>query len=91
MSFEGYYQLICKKGHSYQVGLYGLEEKTPCPVCNSVVAWWNIVDITNGSFEANKRIDGYITLKIKSQKICEHCTSVLETIYNIPKKGGHKQ
>jgi len=91
MSFEGYYQLICKKGHYYTEGLWGPEEKALCPVCNSRAAWWNLVNVTNGSFEENERIDGYISLEVKSRKVCEHCNSTLERLYKIPKKVGHKE
>jgi hypothetical protein len=82
MSFEGYYQLICEKGHYYHEGLFGLEEKTPCPYCKSEPAWWNLVDTTND--------EGLpIKLKVITKRICCKCGSVLEETYKIPKKG-HK-
>ena len=89
MSFEGYFQLICKKGHYYTAGLYGQEENTLCPICLSIPVWWNIVDETNSSFDNNtgERIDGFVEPRIKSQRICKYCNSILETIYEVPKEG----
>ena len=46
-----------------------------------------MVDVTNGSFEDEKRIDGFVELEVVSSKECEVCHTVLETIYKIPKKG----
>ena len=82
MSFEGYYQLICEKGHYYTEGLYGLEEDTPCPFCKSKSVWWNLVDITNG--EGN-----HIIPELKKRKKCTKCNSILEETFKIP-KGGHR-
>ena len=83
MSFEGYYQLLCKKGHFYQTSLYNSEENTPCPVCQEECVWWNLVDTTNDSGNP-------IELKLKTQKSCDKCNSILEEIYEIPKTGHRK-
>lgn len=55
MSYEGYDQLICKKGH------YWIQDSVmrfcsadsdvanqKCPSCKEVVVWYNAVDLTNG-------------------------------------------
>jgi len=95
MSFEGYYQCMCKNGHNWTEELYGLETEAICPKCSEKVYWWNLINITNGSYEydektkAEFRIDGYIELTPKSRKVCEHCSSVLEEIYYIPIGKGH--
>ena len=70
MSFEGYNQLLCKKGHYFNLDVYDARdiEDIKCPVCKENVAWYNIVDVTNGSYEGKVRIDGYIELKIKTKK-----------------------
>lgn len=81
MSFEGYFQLICKNRHYYIAGLYGEEENTKCR-CGEKSIWWNLVNTTNDSGNP-------IEIKIKSQTICKHCKSVLETIFEIPKGKGH--
>ena len=83
MSFEGYYQLICKNGHAYNAELYSSEEETPCPDCNEECIWWNLVDTTNDSGNP-------VRLKLKSQKSCDKCNSILEVIYEIPKNGHSK-
>lgn len=87
MSWEGYYQLICKNGHMWtEFAEYRKAEECICPKCNTKPIWYNIVDITNGSFEGNKRIDGYIELKPSKIIKCKHCGSILEIKYRIPKK-----
>ncbi len=83
MSFEGYFQLICKNGHLYGANLYSSEEDTPCPTCNEECIWWNLVDTTNDSGDP-------IQLKLKTQKSCDECNSILEQIYEIPKNGHRK-
>lgn len=61
MSFEGYYQILCKNGHEtcvdcYEYPHFGKEETddfgTKYPwkcYCGTTAAWWNLVDQTNGS------------------------------------------
>lgn len=89
MSWEGYYQQLCKKGHYTTKSAEYQDEDKKCNICGEKLVWINIVDITNGSFEGNKRIDDYVELKEESRKVCEHCNSVLEVIYKIPKKKGN--
>ncbi len=48
MSYEGYYQFLCKNGHRWAVDAYSGDEKTEkCPDCGGKVYWWNLVDLTN--------------------------------------------
>jgi len=82
MSFEGYYQLICKNGHYYQAGLYTEEENTSC-FCGEKPIWWNLVNITNDAGNP-------VILKLLKRKICKECDSILEEIYEIPKEKGHR-
>lgn len=72
MSFEGYYQLICKKGHCYIAELFGDEEGSKCPFCMSNTIWWNLVDTTN---------DKGHPIKLKRK------TKTPEETYYIPRKG----
>ena len=92
MSFEGYYQVICEKGHLSTEGLDFYEDTWKCPYCESKCAWTNIVDTTNGSYdEKGRRIDGYKKLKIKkpAKKCkCEKCGNehiVEVATYEMPK------
>jgi hypothetical protein len=81
MSFEGYYQVLCKKGHYTTYDCYSLHADEPgwtCKICGEGEGWSRIVDCTNGDDEPTK-------LKIASQKLCGHCNSVLETRFEIPK------
>ena len=63
MSFEGYYQVICKNGHYNLVDCFQyprFEEKNKetvfegelykCPLCEALAAWYNLVNTTNGSY-----------------------------------------
>lgn len=88
MSFEGYYQLLCKKGHYWERNYYDCmldNNIEKCFICKSNISWYNLVDLTNGSFDDKGRhIDGYKKLKIKKQLKCNKCGSILETIYVIP-------
>jgi transcription elongation factor Elf1 len=94
MSFEGYYQVICKNGHHSTEELDFNERLWKCPFCNEGFAWTHIVDLTNGSWDnKNNRIDGYKKLKIKKSAkfcTCKDCGNkhiIEQEIYIIPKVG----
>lgn len=90
MSYEGYVQYLCQKGHLHELDCC-MDDLKICNICGEPIVWQNSVDITNGSFDTDsKRIDGYVELKIESQTECEYCGSILETIYEIPIKEGLK-
>jgi len=91
ISFEGYFQQLCKKGHYTSKSAEYQDEDEKCPSCGERIVWLNVVDVTNGSFDNEERIDGYVELKEKSRKVCEHCNTVLEITYKIPKGKGRKR
>jgi DNA-directed RNA polymerase subunit RPC12/RpoP len=93
MSFEGFYQVLCEKGHQYTLDVYGdpKPEKSKCVVCGGKANWWNLVDTTNGSWDdKGKRIDGLIKLRVNTKakkKTCPYCgyTRVVKVAtYKIP-------
>jgi len=87
MSWEGYYQLICKNGHYWtDDASYMDDQDCICPICKSKPVWHNTVDITNGSFEGKRRIDGYKSLKPYQVIKCPTCKTTLEAKYKIPKQ-----
>ena len=98
MSYEGYSQLLCKNGHNWNLNchempdlMYEESRDVLCPKCGEKAVWENMVNVTNGSFdEDGERIDGFIDLKIKSQKsgICSECGEkhICETTYEISTK-----
>ena len=92
MSYEGYSQLLCKHGHCWEKNCYEIDEyaRQLCPFGHPAV-WENMVNTTNGSFEGNERIDGYIELEQIKERVCKHCGSVLETRYRIPKQRKKRQ
>lgn len=69
MSFEGWYQLLCKNGHESSEDCYYHPDygDWKCPVCGAELAWSNLVDITNGSY-----CDCYGPDK-KPNPNCEYC------------------
>ena len=98
MSYEGYDQFLCKKGHYWtkqlEINWDGGNEIEKCPNCGEEAVWENGVNITNGSFEDGNRIDGSVELKIKSQTsgVCYTCGEkhICETTYEIPKSKGRR-
>ncbi len=94
MSYEGYSQFLCKKGHywtknCYEV-MYSDIKEQKCPICGKKAIWENMVDVTNGSFDDDgTRIDDYIELKQKSELsgVCSACKEkhICERTYFIPK------
>lgn len=86
MSYEGYSQFLCKYGHYWSEDCYTADIATSkCPYGHPAV-WENMVDVTNGSYdEDGNQIDGYIQLKERSRRTCEHCGTVTEIRYKIPK------
>ena len=56
MSFEGFYQKLCKKGHYAEYDVHDANsDRTNCIICGTDYVWTNLVDITNGSFEQDER------------------------------------
>ena len=91
MSYEGYSQLLCKYGHYWTVDCYQVADSLHDNLCphGHPAVWENMVNTTNGSYDdyygTVERIDEYVELKPKKMVKCEHCGSVLEERYNIPK------
>ncbi len=93
MSYEGYSQFLCKKGHYWTVDCNELmyaEDKQKCPKCGEEEVWENMVNVTNGSWDDDgTRIDNYIELKQKKKisGVCSCCGEehVCEKTYFIPK------
>lgn len=89
MSYEGYDQLLCENGHYFTADTYEDtdHETWRCEICGAQLAWWNAVDVTNGSFDVNPytkeevRIDGYVELEIDKP--------AQEETYKIPSHVGH--
>ena len=102
MSFEGYYQVLCKNGHLYENDVYNTDlEEWKC-WCGESVAWYNIVDQTNGVYDYDyetgeedtcTRIDGYVELEIDKLEECEVCDKCGSRVvkkaatFKIPKEG----
>ena len=96
MSYEGYSQFLCKKGHYWTKDCNELDwtdrkDYPKCPICKKKHIWENRVNVTNGSWDDDgTRIDGYIKLKPKSETsgVCSACGEkhICEKIYHIPKE-----
>ncbi len=101
LSYEGYSQLLCQKGHIWNVGcnempnlMYEEPRNMKCPFCKKKAIWENMVDETNGSWDEvdGHRIDGFVKLKVKSKTSgeCSACGKehICEITYEIPKEEG---
>jgi hypothetical protein len=89
MSFEGYYQLLCKNGHSYTEDARDHSSQFPgddrpkwfCIECYTALAWENLVDVTNGSYYTDEatgiteRIDGFVELEVNAPAKECRCSS----------------
>ena len=101
MSYEGYSQLLCKNGHTWNVDCnemlrYEKRSDVKCPHCGEKAIWKNMVDETNGSFDDDgHRIDGYIKLKMRIERsgVCSACGKkhICEQTYYIPEKKRDKK
>ena len=94
MSYEGFSQYLCIKGHHWTEDCMstGFELKdNKCPYCGESAVWENMVNVTNGSYDDDgKRIDGYIELEIATQECCHECKHIIETTYKIPQSIKYK-
>ena len=94
MSFEGYYQILCKGGHLDQCDIHSMPEEKDawhCGYCGEGIGWSNIVDLTNGSWdEKGNRIDGWLDLEVREvavKCVCPDCCDLHikePAKYNIP-------
>lgn len=92
MSFEGEYQILCKKGHYSSEDCYSYDQATwTCAICGSTQAWTNLINFTNGSYdENNNRIDGYVQLELETPATICTCScgnkhKTAPDIFKIPK------
>jgi len=80
MSYEGRYQIVCENGHYYEINCYEFSYgSSNCPTCGADILQFNSVDDTNGDS------DGWVEPILLSEKICEHCKTVLEQKYTLNK------
>lgn len=96
MSFEGYYQILCENGHYETHDVYtNGPEYFKCSTCGEDAKWWNLVDLTNGSYTNDgTRIDGFVHFREMEVFACrcDKCGIVhtaKPSIYEIPKDKGH--
>ena len=98
MSFEEYFQILCKNGHYSSEDCYCFDETTwKCDVCDALADWINLVDLTNGSWdEDGNRIDNWIDVhkfvrKVKGGYMCKDCHSenieYIDPAYILPPEG----
>jgi hypothetical protein len=87
MSYKGFTQFLCSKGHTWHVDSnahFGVNDPwcTPqignvCDTCGDLPVWRNEVDQTNGFFERGpsgigERIDGFVVLEVLTKPV--YCT-----------------
>ncbi len=93
MSFEGFYQAICKNGHLFNFGVtYEWDEETKevCPYCKEHVAWWNLVDDTNCDRAGFiHKFEELTPTVFETCQCCGHSKRVKEPTFKIPEGKGH--
>lgn len=70
MSYEGYVQMLCIKGHNWNVDCYMEGDNETCPVCKAPPVWRNSVDQTNCDEY------GYVKLEVDVPAVickCDKC------------------
>ena len=108
MSFEGRYNVLCENGHLSEWDIWSnfpLEDNSwRCPYCEAKLAWWTLVDETNGLGiydEHGELVDptkypGEVTLEViepAKQCQCPTCGHVHYSAperYKVPEDAGHK-
>ena len=81
MSYEGYYEYVCRNGHLTHINCYDDHDNYEvCDKCGADIIYRRTVDQTNG-FDKK----AYPDLDVKKQKTCPSCGCVEETIYHLPK------
>jgi len=93
MSYSGYYQLLCEHGHYFQMDCYEYEFSAvvTCPHCKGKVAWWNLVDTTNGLNTGDPFEDFEILApQIRNTcPVCHHTRTIEPTRFKIPTNAGY--
>lgn len=91
MSYEGYTEYLCAKGHYWNADCYA--DAGDCPECGGVYIWRGQVDLTNGTdYETGEGVSRLDTgeLIIKTRAVCETCPAcgiertVSPATYHIP-------
>lgn len=101
MSFEGYYQTLCEKGHAGAACPYTEDGWEHCylPNCRAKIVWSNRVDQTNGcsheDYPPEKagccpiRLETKEPAKVEICPTCKHTCKILEEeTYKIPEGRG---
>lgn len=95
MSWEGYYQVLCKNGHlscvdGYAYAGYGLDDDDDeaylCPVCGDGAVWHYCVDQTNTAGHAYDKFVEIETAKTETCLTCGHVRTISEARYRVPTK-----
>ncbi len=95
MSYEGYEQVLCRKGHYHIFDAFDEPDykEWKCPDCGEPVAWTNGVDTTNVGYEGIPPDgEGFVELEEVTAAVtckcdkCGHIHEVHPPTYKIPEK-----
>lgn len=95
MAFEGYYDVLCARGHLRGWDCYdSLDCKNWRCECGAKMIWYTCVDCTNGEDE-NGLFPGEVKFEIDIPAVTKECNlgchhTIKEATYKIPLEGGHK-
>lgn len=87
MSFEGYFQRLCKNGHNCNCDGYCASDDDRCDFCDAEIAWENLIDQTNDDGQKD-----VVELEVDvPAEICEcscgHRHQIKPARHKIPEKG----
>ena len=91
MSYEGYVEYLCEKGHRWAIDCYNDSERyRKCTVCLGAAVWRHSVDQTNGALSKREDPDG-ATRPAKLRVVSYETFLAKRPIFAIPKKGRIKE
>lgn len=86
MSYEGFYEWLCAKGHYTATDAYQ-DDPEKCPRCSANIVWRHSVDQTNGEIEGDPG-----TMPYPLEQVGEETgvVTVRTPIYKIPNTGARR-
>jgi hypothetical protein len=85
MSYEGFVEYLCAKGHHSTNDAYD-EDLTRCPRCGGPLVWNHVVNQTNGVVEGNPGTNLW-----PLEQIGEEAVTVMIPLYRVPPTAPEKQ
>lgn len=91
MSYEGYVEYLCEKGHYFSFDCYDDPDKPACPRCGGPPVWKHSVDQTNGEVldDSGKPYPETAPYPLEVERYILEVVRI--PVYKIPKKNKRKK